>query len=44
MITNDSIDRFLTSFEKSLLRDTYQKGSLKTKKRLKEMYKDLITF
>jgi hypothetical protein len=37
-------DRYLTQFEKDLLRDTYSRGSETVKKRLKEMYKGLITF
>ena len=37
-------DRYLTQFEKDLLRDTYSRGSATVKKRLIEMYKDLINF
>ena len=37
-------DRYLTKWEEKLLRDTYSKGSATVKKRLIEMYKDLINF
>tara|TARA_R100000234_G_scaffold36290_2_gene21585 strand:- start:115 stop:237 length:123 start_codon:yes stop_codon:yes gene_type:complete len=37
-------DRCLTKFEKDLLKDTYSKGTENTRKRLREMYKGLITF
>lgn len=36
--------RYLTKFEKDLLRDTYSRGTENTRKRLREMYKGLITF
>lgn len=44
MISNDSSERFLTQFEKSLLRDTYQRGSIRTKRELEKRYEGLIQF